>query len=98
MQGRHLDVTACTTFDHLVARSEGDSWAEDAIAVLDVTSPADETTVSLGLELDPGGLEHLPHHVDYVPLSPEQARTLAAELREVARAAERGDAASNGRG
>lgn len=98
MRGRHLDVTADTTFDHLDARTEGDEWVNDAIAVLDVTSPADETTVTLGLELDPGDLVALPHHVDYVPLSTDQARTLAAELLDVARAAERGDAVTSRRG
>ena len=98
MQSRHLDVTAYTTFDHLDARAEGDGWTERAVAVLDVTSPEESGEVRLGFELDPGDLETLSHHADYVELSPDEARTLAAELKDVARAAEAGERVSSRRG
>jgi hypothetical protein len=98
MRRRHLDVTACTTFDHLDARAEGDGWSEAAVAVLDVASPAGAERVTLGLELDPSDVDRLPHHADYVPLTPAQARTLAAELESVAAAAEQGSAVTSRRG
>ena len=98
MRPRHLDVTAHTTFDHVGARAEGDGWTDETVAVLDVTSPAGDPTVSLGLELDPSGTPNLPHHADYVPLTPDQARTLAAELEAAATAAEAGEAMTSGRG
>lgn len=98
MRRRHLDVTANTTFDHLDVRVEGGDWSKEVVAVLDVTSPRDESNVTLGLELDPSDLECLPHHADYVSVTPEQARTLAAELEAAARAAENGDAMASGRG
>ncbi|ESP87807.1 DUF6360 family protein [Candidatus Halobonum tyrrellensis] len=98
MRPRHLDVTAYTTFDHVGARAEGDGWTDEAVAVLDVTSPAGEPTVSLGFELDPSDTPNLPHHADHVPLTPERARTLAAELEAAADAAEAGEAMTSGRG
>ena len=94
---RYLDVTARTTFDHLNASAEGDGWSEEAVAVLDVESPEGESTVTLGLELDPDNLDHLPHHVDYLTLTPTQARTLARELEEIAEAAEQGAAVTSRR-
>jgi len=98
MQGRRLDVTARTTFDYLGARAEGDGWTDEGVAVLDVESPPDDPRVVVGLELDPGDLDTLSPHVDRVPLTPEQARTLAAELEAVAAAAEEGEATTSARG
>ncbi|WP_306059270.1 DUF6360 family protein [Natronococcus wangiae] len=95
---RRLDVTAYTTFDHVDARAAGDGWVDEAVAVLDVESPRDERTVTLGLELDPGDLARLDPHADFVPLTPGQARVLAAELEAAADAAERGEAMTSGRG
>jgi hypothetical protein len=95
---RQLDVTASTTFDFLEARATGDGWTEERVAVLDVESPRDEETVTLALELDPVGLECLEPHADTVPLTPGQARELAAELETAADAAERGEARTSGRG
>ena len=97
MHRRFLDVTSRTTFDHLPARAEGDGWTRESIAVLDVESPRGEDQVELGFELD-GSTEALPHHVDRVPLRPEQARALAADLEAAAAAAERGEAMVSRRG
>ncbi|WP_160133689.1 DUF6360 family protein [Halococcus salsus] len=97
MHRRFLDVTSRTTFDHLPARAEGDGWARESIAVLDVESPRGEDHVELGFELD-GSTEVLPHHVDRIPLAPDQARTLAADLEAAAAAAERGEAMVSRRG
>lgn len=94
---RQLDVTAYTTFDHVDARAMGDGWTDEAVAVLDVESPRDERAVTLGLELDPVELEHLEPHADTVPLTPGQARVLAAELEAAADAAESGEAMTSGR-
>lgn len=98
MDRRYLDVTAHTTLDHLTVRAEGADWTDESVAVLDVTSPRDEKRVTLGLEVDPDGLDELPHHVDYLPLTPEQARDLALDLEKAATAAERGDAMTSRRG
>lgn len=94
---RHLDVTTYTTFDHLDACVEGDGWIGETVAILDVESPRDGQTVTLGLEHDPGTLERLEHHADYALLTPGQARTLADELEAAAAAADRGDALTSGR-
>jgi hypothetical protein len=94
---RFLDVTAKTTLDFVDARTVGDDWTDTGVAVVDVESPRDADSVSLGLELDPADSEHVPHHADYVTLSPEQARTLAADLAAAADAAEAGDAMTSGR-
>lgn len=90
-------MTAYTTFDHLDARAVGEGWSEAAVAVLDVESPAGGRIVRLGLELDPSDLDRLPHHVDYVPLTPEQARSLADDLTEAAAAAEQDEEMTSGR-
>jgi hypothetical protein len=95
---RQLDVTASTTFDFLDARVTGDGWSEESIAVLDVESPRDEETVTLALELDPVDVKRLEPHAETVPLTPEQARELAAELETAADAAERGEALTSRRG
>lgn len=98
MERRQLDVTAYTTFDFLDGRAEGVDWTDEGVAVLDVESPEGDEGVRLGLELDPADLEHAPAHADYVSLTPEQARTLAAELEDVADAAEAGESHTSGRG
>ena len=97
MTRRLLDVTANTTLDFVDGRAAGVDWTDDGVAVVDVESPRDEEAVTLGLELDPADLDRLDHHADYVTLSPDQARTLAADLEAAADAAERGDSMTSGR-
>ena len=83
MPDRIMKVNAYTTLDLLDGRAEGHGFEEEAFATLNVTSPRkDPDHVSLELELDNTELEHLPAHADSVTLSPEQARTLAADLEE----------------
>jgi len=81
MADRVLSVNAYTTFDLLDAVAEGHGWTDEAMAVLNVTTPRknpDEVLVQL--ELDNGSLGELPAHAETVSLSADEARTLAAEL------------------
>lgn len=81
MVDRIMKVNAYTTLDLLNGEAEGHEFAEDAYAVLNVTSPRQNPDhVSLQLELDNTQLEHLQPHADKVRLSAEEARTLAADL------------------
>lgn len=83
MADRVLSVNAYTTFDLLDGVAEGHGWTDEASAVLNVTTPRGETapeTVLLQVELDNTDLERLPAHAETVPLSPDRARKLAAEL------------------
>jgi len=83
MPDRIMKVNAYTTLDLIDGRAEGHGFEEEAFATLNVTSPRKTPDhVSLELELDNTELEHLPAHADSVALSPEQARTLAADLEE----------------
>jgi len=83
MPDRIMAVNAYTTLDLVDGRAEGHDFAEEAFATLNVTSPREGPDhVTLWLELDPTGLEHLPAHADGVTLSAEQARSLAADLAE----------------
>ncbi|GAB6861023.1 DUF6360 family protein [Haloplanus litoreus] len=85
MADRVLRVNAFTTFDLLDASVEGHGFEEEAFATLNVrtarNAPAD---VSLELELDNTQLDSVPPHADRVTLSADEARTLAAELRQAA--------------
>jgi len=83
MADRIMKVNAYTTLDLLDGTAEGHDFEEDAMAVLNVTSPRrDPDHVSLQLELDNTDLESLPPHADSVRLSPGQARELAAALED----------------
>lgn len=83
MPDRIMTVNAYTTLDLLDGRAEGHDFEEEAYATLNVTSPRrNPDHVSLQLELDNAELDHLPPHADSVTLSPEEARSLAADLEE----------------
>jgi hypothetical protein len=89
MSDRILKVNAYTTLDLLDARAEGHDFEEEALAVLNVTSDRkNPDSVKLQLELDNTGLDSLPAHADEVPLSPAEAREVAAALEEHARKVE----------
>ncbi|WP_458206728.1 DUF6360 family protein [Haladaptatus sp. NG-SE-30] len=91
MADRVLSVTASTTFDLVDAVVEGHGWTEEAVGILNVTTPKGEEApeeVLLQLELDNTGLENLPAHAETVSLSPAQARELAGELERYAESAE----------
>ncbi|MDR9382118.1 MAG: DUF6360 family protein [Natronomonas sp.] len=89
MAGRIMTVNAYTTLDLLDGEVEGHGFTEEAYAVLNVTSPrTNPDHVSLQLELDNTELERLEPHADMVRLSPEEARTLAADLEKHAETVE----------
>ena len=89
MAGRIMTVNAYTTLDLLDGEVEGHGFTEEAYAVLNVTSPrTNPDHVSLQLELDNTELERLEPHADTVRLSPEEARTLAADLEKHAETVE----------
>lgn len=81
MVDRIMRVTAYTTFDLLDAEIEGHGFEEEALAVLNVTSPKQNPDhVSVQLELDNTQLESVKPHADKVTLTADQAREMAAEL------------------
>ncbi|MDS0261639.1 DUF6360 family protein [Haloarcula sp. S1CR25-12] len=81
MVDRIMTVNAYTTFDLLDGEIEGHGFDEEALAVLNVTSPKKNPDhVSLQLELDNTQLDSVKPHADKVTLTPAQAREMAAEL------------------
>jgi hypothetical protein len=89
MADRIMRVNAYTTLDLLDGKAEGHEFTDEAYATLNVTSPRKSPDhVSLQVELDSTQISNLPAHADSVTLTPEQARTLAAELTEHAQKVE----------
>ena len=85
MSDRLLSVNAYTTLDLLDGEAEAHEFTESAYAVVNATAPRENPDhVKLELELDNAELEHLPAHADRVRLTPEQARTIAADLEKYA--------------
>ena len=85
MSDRLLSVNAYTTLDLLEGEAEAHEFTESAYAVVNATAPRKNPDhVKLELELDNAELEHLPAHADRVRLTPEQARTIAADLEKYA--------------
>ena len=81
MSERLMDVNAYTTFDLLDGEIEGHGFDEEALAVLNVTSPKKNPDhVSVQLEMDNTQLDNVKPHADTVTLSADQAREMAAEL------------------
>ena len=81
MVDRLMKVTAYTTFDLLDGEIEGHDFDEEALAVLNVTSPKKNPDhVSVQLEMDNTQLDNVKPHADTVTLSADQAREMAAEL------------------
>jgi hypothetical protein len=81
MTDRLMRVNAYTTFDLIDATVTGHEFEEESLAVLNATSPRkDPDEVKLQLELDNMTEDNLPAHMEEVHLTPEQARTLAADL------------------
>ena len=81
MPNRLLKVNAYTTLDLVDAAARGHDFEDDAVAVLNVTSPRENPDhVTFQLELDNSQLESVPAHADEVTLSPEEARTIADAL------------------
>jgi hypothetical protein len=89
MVDRIMRVNAYTTLDLVDAEAEGHGFDESAYATVNVTSPRrDPDHVEFALELDNTELETLSTHADRLQLDPEQARELAAALKEEADAVE----------
>jgi len=85
MANRILSVNAYTTFDLLDGVVEGHGFEEEALAVLNVTTPRGEPDhVKLQVEMDNTDLTEVQAHADEVRLSAPQARELAAELESYA--------------
>jgi hypothetical protein len=81
MPNRLLRVNAYTTLDLVDAAARGHDFEDEAVAVLNVTSPRENPDhVQFQLELDNSQLESIPAHADEVTLSPEEARTIADAL------------------
>ena len=90
MPSRLMDVTAYTTLDFADAVVTGYDFEEETAAVLDATSDReDPECVQLRLEVDNATETNLPAHMEEVQLTPEQARTLAADLEKHATRVER---------
>ena len=85
MSDRLLSVNAYTTLDLLEGEAEAHEFTESAYAVVNATAPRKNPDhVKLELELDNAELDKLPAHTDRVRLTPEQARTIAADLKKYA--------------
>jgi len=85
MSDRLLSVNAYTTLDLLDGEAEAHDFTESAYAVVNATAPRKNPDhVKLELELDNAELDQLPAHADRVRLTPEQARTIAADLEKYA--------------
>lgn len=85
MSDRLLAVNAYTTLDLLDGEAEAHEFTESAYAVVNATAPRKNPDhVKLEMELDNAELDHLPAHADRVRLTPEQARTIAADLEKYA--------------
>ena len=83
MSDRLLSVNAYTTLDLLDGEAEAHEFTESAYAVVNATAPRKNPDhVKLELELDNAELDKLPAHADRVRLTPEQARTIAADLKK----------------
>ena len=83
MSDRLLSVNAYTTLDLLEGEAEAHEFTESAYAVVNATAPRKNPDhVKLELELDNAELNKLPAHADRVRLTPEQARTIAADLKK----------------
>ena len=83
MSDRLLSVNAYTTLDLLEGEAEAHEFTESAYAVVNATAPRKNPDhVKLELELDNAELDKLPAHADRVRLTPEQARTIAADLKK----------------
>ena len=81
MVDRLLKVNAYTTLDYVEAEVEGHGLTDEAPAVLNVTAARENPDhVELAVELD-DALEEVPHHVDRVALTAEEARSIADDLK-----------------
>ncbi|ADB61723.1 hypothetical protein Htur_2854 [Haloterrigena turkmenica DSM 5511] len=81
MTDRLMKVNAYTTLDLVDAVAKGQDFENEAFAVANATTDTENPDcVRLQFELDNMTEEHLPAHMEELELTPDQARTLAADL------------------
>ncbi|ELZ17412.1 MULTISPECIES: DUF6360 family protein [Natrinema] len=81
MADRLMKVNAYTTLDLVDAVVTGHDFETESLAVVNATANRDDPDcVRLQFELDNMTEAHLPAHMEALELTPEQARTLAADL------------------
>ncbi|WP_175542209.1 DUF6360 family protein [Natrinema hispanicum] len=81
MADRLMKVNAYTTLDLVDAVVTGHDFETESLAVVNATAERDHPDcVRLQFELDNMTEAHLPAHMEALELTPEQARTLAADL------------------
>lgn len=81
MADRLLKVNAYTTLDLVDAVVTGHDFETESFAVVNATADREDPDhVRLQFELDNMTEDHLPAHMEALELTPEQARTLAADL------------------
>ncbi|RKD89320.1 DUF6360 family protein [Halopiger aswanensis] len=81
MTDRLMKVNAYTTLDLVDAVVAGHEFEAESFAVVNATTDKDAPDcVRLQFELDNMTETHLPAHMEELQLTPDQARTLAAEL------------------
>jgi len=81
MSDRLMSVTAYTTLDYVEGKAVGETFEWESVAVVNATADReDPDSVRFQFGLDNLAEEHLPKHMDELELTPEQARTLAADL------------------
>ncbi|TKX85343.1 hypothetical protein EXE43_14160 [Halorubrum sp. SS5] len=85
MSNRITTVNAYTTLDLVAARIETHETVRELDGVVDVGIGDDAPDrVRLSVELDTVGVDAVTPHADRVELTPEQAETLADDLRRYA--------------
>jgi hypothetical protein len=85
MSNRITTVNAYTTLALVAARIETHETALSLDGVVDVAVADDPPDrVVLSVELDTVGVDEVTPHADRIDLTPEQAETLADDLREYA--------------
>ena len=76
-----MKVNAYTTLDLVDAVVTGHDFETESLAVVNATAERDDPDcVRLQFELDNMTETHLPAHTEILELTPEQARTIAADL------------------
>ena len=81
MTDRLMKVNAYTTLDLVDAVAKGHDFEVESLAVVNATADKEAPDrVRLQFELDNMTEDHLPAHMEELELTPEQARTIAADL------------------
>ena len=94
MTDRLMKVNAYTTLDLVDAVVKGHDFETESLAVVNATADKEAPDcVRLQFELDNMTEEYLPAHMEAFELTPEQARTVAADLEKHAARVEEAQAA-----